>query len=93
MVDLIPSNLIGIVLDCAAQHCFFSSSGHRATSTQCGVEATAISCIGVEVGLQALQVPVCQVKLSQHGTEVLGIADMHCRHNRYAHHPALPVGR
>ena len=63
MVGLISSNLICIVLDCAAKLCFLSSSGHRATSTKCGVEAAAKSCIGVESSLQALQVPGYHQKL------------------------------
>ena len=57
MVNLIPSNLICIILNSAAQHCFLPSNGRWAISTECGVEATAISCIGVEGGLQTLQVP------------------------------------
>ena len=63
MVDLIPSDLICIVLDLAAQNCFLASSGHRATSTKGGVEAAAISRIGVEVSLQALQIPGNHQKL------------------------------
>ena len=62
MVDLIPGNLIGIILDSAAQHCSLSSNGRWAISTECGVEAAAIGCIGVEGSLQALQVPECHQK-------------------------------
>ena len=62
MVDLVLSNLIGVVLDFAAQLCLHSSGGHGAASTQCGVEAAAICCVGVEGSLQALQVPGCHQK-------------------------------
>ena len=57
MIELILSNLVCIVLDRAAQHCFLSSSGHWTSSAECGIETTAISCVGVEIGLQALQIP------------------------------------
>lgn len=63
MVDLILSNLVCIVLDLAGQHCLFPTSSHRTASTKCGVETAAISCVGVEVSLQALQVPGFDKKL------------------------------
>lgn len=75
MVDLILSNLVGVVLDFAAQLCLHSSSGHWAASTQCGVEAAAIRCIGVEGSLQALQVSGCH----RRRTEKQCIADMQTR--------------
>ena len=87
MVDLIPGNLIGIVLDSAAQHCFLPSNGHWAISTECGVEATAISCIGVEGGLQTLQVPRhTKSCISDHGMQI-------CKRACHAHDPHQPVGK
>ena len=57
MIYLVLGNLICIVLNGATQHCLPSPSGHWTTRTKCGIDAATIGCIGVEFGLQALQVP------------------------------------
>ena len=85
MVDFIPSNLICIVLDRAAQRCFFPPGGHWAITTKCGIDAAAISCIGVEIGLKALQVPEDTKSCTENH-----ILPIH-KHDWHEHHLHQPV--